>query len=54
MYAVEIFCGSKFGGWRRTSERHIDQFAAATAFARQIAEERKRDITPLARRAVPV
>lgn len=54
MYAVEIFCGSRYGGWQRTRERHPTKEAAAETFRRQATAERKADITPLARRAVPV
>ena len=52
VYTFEVFCGSKFGGWRK-SLRRFETLAEAAHEARTItAAEKREGIAPLLRRAV--
>ncbi|WP_165830694.1 hypothetical protein [Phenylobacterium soli] len=54
MYAIEYFCGAKFGGWVRTRERFSSEDVAAQEIRQRVKQERQADITPMLRRAVAV
>lgn len=53
MFAIEVFCGSKFGGWHAMSERFGTAEAAQRVATLEAAEERRHDLTPVARRVRP-
>lgn len=54
MHAIEFFVGLNRGGWIRSSERHSSADLARQAIRDQVSKERRADLTPLLRRAVPV
>lgn len=53
MHAIEFFVGFKRGGWIRSSERHPNVASAIRSITDQVSRERRADLTPMQRRAVP-
>lgn len=54
MYAIEIFCGKKYGGWRRTSDRFVSAEGAQLVAAGYHRSEAEAGVTPFARRVRPI
>lgn len=54
MFAIEFFCGRKYGGWIRSSGWYTSAEAATRAIREQVSLERRADMTPMQRRAVAV
>lgn len=47
MFAIEYFCGAKFGGWHRGSERFDTRETVQQTINERKRHQARRDITPL-------